>query len=162
GPAVHFPVSYSQTVSSAVASGDFLAVSANDTPVLLTRSLPAPNPPTNQVSGYELRVTITAATLADGSHPSSLPVWLDTSTVLATALPLGQPSSAFPLDSYLKNVTGPVQLSVAAFNPYDITLLQSLTLQLDVCQGDPAAGGTILKTLTETVTGDIVTLIVPG
>src|SRR5262249_14603429 len=112
--------------------------------------------------GYELRVTITAATLADGSHPSSLPVWLDTSTVLATALPLGQPSSAFPLDSYLKNVTGPVQLSVAAFNPYDITLLQSLTLQLDVCQGNPAAGGTILKTLTETVTGDIVTLIVPG
>jgi hypothetical protein len=160
-PPVSFPVSYGQ-------AGELMAVSAQGTPVLLTQA----NPPTgSQVSNYYVQVTIEAATSADGTIPTSLPVWLSAWTptnapevLLSQSLPLGQPSS-YSLDSYLKDVNGPTQLSAIMRNEVpsnDTTPLQSLTVQLDVYQGDPAAGGTLLKSMTQTVTGDVVSLIVPG
>jgi Ca2+-binding RTX toxin-like protein len=162
GPPVSFPVSYGQ-------AGEFLAVSAEGTPVLLTQANP---PKGNQVSNYYLQATVVAATLPDGTSPTSLPVWLNEwslpnapEVLLSPSLPLGQPSSAYSLDVTLKGVNGPVQMSVSALNPAPggpATLLQSLTLQLDVYQGDPATGGTLVKSMTQTVQGNSVGFIVPG
>jgi hypothetical protein len=114
----------------------------------------------NRVTGQFVRATITAQ--AGGTAPFTVEyqipgvagrfngVWL--------GLTVGVPSPAVSLDAALQNNAAYWELLCVVQG----ASLASLTFQIDLCQGDPAAGGTVLKSFTETVVGNWVWAALQG
>jgi hypothetical protein len=161
GPGVASATSYGQ-------QGLLMALTGDGRPVVLTEAIPR-GVPGNQVKDYRLQVTVQEADVNAGSQPlpATFPVWLYSSKRGLGYAPhnvsLGQPSDAFVLDTDLKGVAGQHALFVGAGTfASTTTTFSALTMRLDVYQGDPNAGGTLLKSLTETVQGENVAILLPG
>jgi hypothetical protein len=154
--------------------GSLLMTVADDgSPVALIQGISVSR---NQVQDYWLRVTVQQAVTSGGSPLTSTPIWLASPTgglaYAANPAAIGQPVDV-PLDDFfgsqrnpiliLKDVAGPQPIYVGAGIFASTTnTLSSLTMQVDVWQGNPNAGGTLLNSLTETVQGENVAILVPG
>lgn len=151
------PPKYSQ-------QGILTAVAASGNVAVLTQSM-SEGIVGNQVKDYWLRVTISRADLPAGPVATPFPAWFvfqpGTFVPLHDVGQLGQPLAAVPLDSYLKGVDGQVVFWIYAYN-ISTSLLANLTVTVDFFQGDPSHGGRPLKSLTDSVQGNCVALLVPG
>lgn len=154
-------------------TGAVVGVSPAGRPVFLTRSL-TDGVLGNRVKGYHARVTILKLSLRNGQEPATVPAVLQTGGLGAAPaklgdLAMGQPSRWVNLDPHLKDQRGPVVAHVVVsrpvldFSPFTTPEAPAhLRVRLDVADGDPAAGGKVLKTLTETVQGEHAAFLLPG
>lgn len=167
-----FPIDGTETGASPTYSQNVLAVTvAADTgkPVVLTQGMPGILG--NQVKDYHLQVTILAADPQEGVLPATIPVDFRQETASRPARHLGDlalnvPSDATSLDPDLKDVSGQMAFRLWVLGNVGSTdpslLLDSLQVKLDVWQSDPNQGGTLLRSMTETVQGTIVSFVLPG
>lgn len=151
-----------------------LALSGRGRAVVLTGA--SSRQPVNRVADYRLRVTVVDAAPPSasielclaGARPYTRPP-----APFATVL-TSQPSPWVALDTFppaqprmvdLQNTLQQVMATVTASTTscrYDYDDFTQLTLRIEVAQGDPAAGGTLLATIDETVQGAAVQLLLPG
>jgi RNA polymerase sigma factor (sigma-70 family) len=148
-------------------NGIALALAPGSAPVLLTQPLPD-GVLGNRMRGYRVRATILEARLGSGKEAGAEPATL---TLFDKVLPLGDlgpgRSSAWSeLDRNLQDQKGPLLARVAlgppSADPFAPATVAHLRLRIEVAQGDPDAGGKVLKTLTDTVRGNTVLFLLPG
>lgn len=118
----------------------------------------------NEVSGWHFRITPVAVRTAAG--PVAGPVLYlgvpggDNGYLLKANLGAGQPSPWVSLDPVLRGQSARRLLSVES--RAGTTPIVEMTLTIDIAAGNPAQGGTALRSMTDTVTGNFVRFLVPG
>jgi hypothetical protein len=111
-------------------------------------------------AGLQVRVTLLDAHLASGKSVATFPATVEVFNKRQKAgdLTLSQPSEWVSLETVLKDRKDQVLARLYIPGP-DMDRLQA---RIDVADGDPGAGGRLLKTLTDSVQGNTLAFLVPG
>ena len=155
-------------------TGAVLGVSPSGRAVLLTKSLAlADDALGNRVKDYRARVTILEIRHRNNQKPATVPALLQMGLSGAQAkvgdLAVDAPSSWINLDALLKDQRGPLVMHLVVsranvdFTPsLAADAVEYLKVRVEIAEGDPGAGGRVLKTLTETVQGEHAAFVLPG
>jgi hypothetical protein len=117
--------------------------------VLLTTAMPR-GVLGNRVKDYRARVTLLAAKLGSGATPPKLALRLSrfhgAAAVKWEPVAVGESTTWGNLDALLKDQQGPLLVNFSGAGD-----LAQLKLRMEIAAGDPAAGGKLLKTMTDEV-----------
>lgn len=118
----------------------------------------------NEVGGWHVRVTPRAARTA-GKQLTKVR-WLlnPTSPLVIFDVAIGQPSPWLPLDNYLRDKSGRALFNIEARtsapdNPHDAVV--AAEFDLEIADGQPDTGGTILRHMNDNVEGNRVWFLLP-
>lgn len=110
----------------------------------------------NEVRGWHVRITPLAAATAD-KQLTKVRCLLNPTSPQGDfgVLAIGQPSAWLPLDGSLKNKPGRVMFDIEArtIAPDQLSLVVAAEFTVEVADGLPDDGGTVLRTMTDRVEG---------
>lgn len=142
-----------------------MAVAECGQPVLLTRHFNI-DTTHNHVRDFFLTVTVEQAALLSETLPATIPIWFRPQStgvhVPLQDMAIGETSNPLVLEPYLKDKRSRMLFAIGVLQPYTATLLDQLTLTIEIWHGSPERGGYRLKQMTDTVCGNAVHLIMAG
>lgn len=118
----------------------------------------------NEVRGWHIRVTPQRARTADKPLAKVFCLLEPTEPQVGFSLAIGQPSAWLPLDDYLKNkpAAARAMFNIQAHNPDNPqNAVVAAEFKLEIADGDPNTGGTILRCMNDSVEGNLLWFLLP-
>jgi len=119
----------------------------------------------NEVRGWHIRVTPKDARTMAGKELEKVRCLLMPTNPPGDfgVLAIGQPSAWLPLDDYLKNKPGRAMLNIEALPlpPDQHSAVGAAEFDIDIADGHPDAGGTILRLMNDSVEGNKLWFLLP-
>lgn len=122
----------------------------------------------NRAKDYRLRVTLEQVRLGSGEVPPVVTLQMDIygRKEELGKLSVGQSSGWVNLDPHLKDNAGIQIARIFAGSeisaPFAPNTVAQLKLRVEIAEGDPAAGGRVLRTMTDEVKGHVLIVLLPG
>jgi hypothetical protein len=115
----------------------------------------------NRVKDYRARVTLLAAKQDSGAAPAKVAFQIKPfrggNAVKWEPVTIGESTMWGNLDGMLKDELGPILANVSGARN-----LVEMKLRIEIAEGDPVAGGKLLKTMTDEVLGSNMLVLLPG